>query len=355
MAHPPKGMFRRKTYAKAGKSGKLGQSWWMRDQRGDKDRWISLGPDLDLAIIRFHRIRSGDLAPSRVTLKRAIKLWRDSRGKKKRSARYLEDTLARLARYVEPELGARALPTIAPSDLERLAVHLRDDHPQLKPETHRHILSDLRCVLRWAVDEGLLHRSPIPRDLVGKVPPGTPKAMSTEDQNLLRAVGGPHGFLLRVALGTGLAWADLLPRQADELKLMGDTWCFRIARKKTGQPALIPVHPVLAAEIRGHCGRLFPFKSTSTSGFNRVIRRRSGLKDFSVHRTRHSFSTDYRAAGGNGDVLDYIMGHASRSPMRDRYAPLAPETVIADAKRVWVAQAFASSSNGSSNATAEGV
>lgn len=345
----PKGMFRRKR-----RDGKPGAVWWTRDQRGARDRWVSLGEDLELAIIKFHKMRSGEVAPSRVTLTQAVKLWAESRGQQRRSAKYLGEGVSRLRRYVEPVLGSRTLASVAPSDVERLAVRLRQDHPKLKPETRRHILSDLRCVLRWAVDEGLLARSPIPHGLVGKVQAGPSKAFSDEERELLLAAQGSHGFLLRVALGTGLAWADLLPRQADELKSVAGTWCFQVRRRKTGQPAVIPVHPELAAEIRGHCGRLFPFRSASTSSFNRAVRRRTGLESFTVHRARHTFAAGYRAAGGRGDVLDSIMGHASRSPMRDRYAPLTPEAVVEDARRVWDAMARTSSSTAVARGHADG-
>ena len=45
-----------------------------------------------------------------------------------------------------------------------------EDYWRLSPHTVTHVLSDLRCFLRWAVSIGLLERSPFPGGVMPRIP-----------------------------------------------------------------------------------------------------------------------------------------------------------------------------------------
>jgi hypothetical protein len=69
----------------------------------------------------------------------------------------------------------------------------------------RHVLSDVRCMLRWCEDSGLMIRAPIPQRLLPKVQERPPDRLSNEEIEAVCALPDPHGFICRLGLAPS-AW-----------------------------------------------------------------------------------------------------------------------------------------------------
>lgn len=95
----------------------------------------------------------------------------------------------------------------------------------------------------------------------------------------------------------------------------------------------IPLPPALFAELKGRVGKLVPFEAKDDPAFNRSVRLRSDVQEFSAHACRHSFGFNYMAAGGNLLALREQMGH-STAELTARYARPSHALVQEDARKV---------------------
>jgi integrase len=60
----------------------------------------------------------------------------------------------------------------------------------------------------------------------------------------------------------------------------------------------VPLSEALLEELRTRVGRLVPFEAHYPASFARKIGRMADLKDFHVHRMRHTFATQWIARRG---------------------------------------------------------
>src|SRR5687767_6946191 len=67
-------------------------------------------------------------------------------------------------------------------------------------QTVAHVLSDVRCLLRWCEDTGLVTRSPFPRRLLPRIQERPPDRLNDEQIRILCALPDPHGFACRLAI-----------------------------------------------------------------------------------------------------------------------------------------------------------
>ena len=163
--------------------------------------------------------------------------------------------------------------------------------------TTDHILRDALAMLRWCEEAGLIDRAPTVRRLLPRIEERAPDRLSDEEVERLVSLPDPHGFVLRLALGTGLRWAELCQIQAanvrDGVREVGFT--------KSGKVRRIPLDhaPNLMREVRNRVGRLVPFSAKSSNSFNRTVRLKSGIRRFHVHQTRHTFAAIGWNVGGH--------------------------------------------------------
>jgi len=198
----------------------------------------------------------------------------------------------------------------------------------LRPHTVMHVLSDLRCLLRWAASAGLVAISPFPPRVMPRIAEAPPRAFDDRELAVLASLPGRAGFVLRFLLGTGLRWAEACHASwADvhgALLVVGYT--------KSGRVRRVPLGVELLAEMQGR-ERFVPYAAGSPGSFSRSVRRRTGIEDFHVHRCRHTFATRWLAAGGNLAVLQQILGHRDLSTTM-RYAQMTDELLEREAARV---------------------
>lgn len=244
---------------------------------------------------------------------------RNAKGQRLAATRYVTHLL--------PWFGDRELDAITGDDVRAFRLEL--ERRGLRPHTVTHVLSDLRCLLRWAVSAGLLARSPFPARVMPRIAEVPPRGFDDLELEVLAALPEPHGFVVRLLLGTGLRWAEACrARRADVRGRL-----LEVATTKSGRVRRVPLGGALLAEIATRADRLVPYAAGSPGSFSRWIRHWTGIEDFHVHRCRHTFAMRWLAAGGNLAVLQQILGHRDLTTTM-RYARVTDELIEREAARV---------------------
>jgi integrase len=160
--------------------------------------------------------------------------------------------------------------------------------------------------------------------------------LSEDEIKKLVGLPEPYGFTIRLALGTGLRWGELLRAQASHL----EQGMLVVSQTKSGRVRRVPLPPDLHREIRRRVGRLVPFEHTRYGAFVRAVRRRSEVERFRLHLLRHTFACRWLEQGGNLAALHLILGHASIVTTQ-RYARLTDEVIREEAARIHAEQSVA--------------
>jgi len=235
---------------------------------------------------------------------------------------------SRFDTYVLGWLGVFPLRELSGDHVREFRLML-EDYWGLSPHTVTHVLSDLRCLLRWAVSVGLLERSPFPGRVMPRIAEVAPRGFNDRELATLMACPGRAGFVLRFLIGTGLRWAEACRATHDDVHGA----LLEVGNTKSGRVRRVPLSPQLQAEIPRWSPPLVPYAAGSPGSFSRAIRRRTGIYDFHVHRCRHTFAMRWLAAGGNLAVLQQILGHRDLSTTM-RYARVTDELIEREAERV---------------------
>lgn len=281
--------------------------YYYRDQRGGKDRLVKLSNDREEAMRRLRNLRGGPMLDP-ITVKDAASLWMKGAVATRRNERFQRLTQQRIDRHLLPALGMRRLSGVTAEHCRAYRLELESG---LSPQSVAHILADLRCMLLWAVDEGLLDRSPFPRRLMPRVQEQDPKGLSADEVKACEALPGADGFECRVLIGSGMRYGEASRALASHLK----GGALVIATTKSGKVRRVPLGTSLEAEIRAHVGRLFRFTNAQTL----AKRVRTAVPGFSAHRARHTFAYLYLERGGTFHALRELMGHSSVK-VTERYA-----------------------------------
>ncbi|NOT32969.1 MAG: tyrosine-type recombinase/integrase [Candidatus Eisenbacteria bacterium] len=234
----------------------------------------------------------------------------------------------RFTRYVAGSLLHISLRRLSGDHIRKFRLELEHDH-HLSPYTVMHVLSDLRCFLRWAVDAGILERTPFPARVMPRIAETLARGLSEPEVAHLVRFPGRAGFVLRLLLETGLRWAESC--QVTRHDVRGSL--LEIAHTKSGRVRRVPLSPGLIEEIGEIDGPLNPFSPRSPGSFSRRVRRVSDITGFHVHRCRHTFAIRWLEAGGNLAVLQQILGHRDLSTTM-RYARVTDDLVRREAERV---------------------
>jgi hypothetical protein len=110
---------------------------------------------------------------------------------------------SRLDGYLVPGLGSVRLRELNGDDV-RLYRQYLERYYGLRPHTVTHVLSDLRCLLRWAVSMGLLERSPFRLRRVPLGPELLQEISRCEWRLVPYAAGSPGSFSRGVRHRTGI-------------------------------------------------------------------------------------------------------------------------------------------------------
>lgn len=308
-----------------------GGTWYVRDQRDGKDRWVSLGTDHELAERRFKMVQQqGAQSVCRLNVSEAAHEWLQSYVRNRRNETGQKLAKRRVERYLMEFFKYRPLERVTREEMRRYRQWL--EKRGIGRQTVVHILSDARCFLRWAEDAELIDRAPVPQRLIPRVPQSIPRALADGEVEALLRMPDPWRFVIRLWLATGVRWSEM--RRLEAKHLTRDGW-LQFEQQKTGKVVRVPLmetDPELAREISGRIGKLVPFKAKSSGAFNRTVKHQSGVSEFSSHRLRHTFATRWVQRGGSLVALQAILGH-SDIELTQRYARLSDDFVRTEARR----------------------
>jgi integrase len=314
----PKNMVKRKDRA----------GYHFRKKFAGRDVWISLGTDFSEAVAKLRKLQRDDQTPrSDVTVKVAAQRWLQQYVATARNPKQQVMAKARVAKYFDPFFGAMLLQRVTKEHIRSYRLWL--EKHDIVANTVGHVLADVRCFLNWCEDAGLVDRSPFPRRIRPRIQEVPPDRLTDEEATVLKQLGDPHGFVCRLALGTGLRWGELTRAQASDV----ERGFLVVHQTKSGKVRRVPLAPELHAEVRRHVGRLVPFSVLSPGSFSAAIRRQSGIERFHAHQTRHTFACQWLERGGSLAALQQILGHASIETTQ-RYARISDDVVMRESERL---------------------
>jgi integrase len=261
-----------------------------------------------------------------------------------------------LHRHLIPAFGGSRLDRIDRRQVLSFVRTLSDSG--LAPATVRGIVNLLRTILRSAVDDGRLAKSPCVRITLPELGPKR-LAVFTDSQvaSLVEAVHERHRAMLLLALGTGLRQGELLGVTTDALDL--DAGTLHVTRQLLtpsgpGAPYLTPLlktrasHRVLplpqfavdavgqhlATYGTGQDGLLFPNPkgagwrrgSVNDSVWKPLLQRAGLPSGFGMHALRHTYASSLITQNLHPKVIQERLGHASIVETMDTYSHLFPQS-----------------------------
>ncbi len=262
-----------------------------------------------------------------LTVSAAANRWLAIYVRTQRSAKNMGMAAQRVRDYLDPFMGARALVSLGADDIREYRLHL--ESTGLAPRSVRHVLTDARCMLRWAVETERLAKSPWPRRVMPRIQEEPPDRLLDPEVDVVKAIPEPHAFIVRLALATGLRWGELVRAEASHV----EGGMLVVSHTKSTRVRRVPLSPGIVREILSRPARLVPYSEGAAGSFNRFVQRNSGLARFHVHQLRHTFACRWIEGGGSLPSLQQILGHASVVTTQ-LYAKLSDECIRREAERV---------------------
>lgn len=211
----------------------------------------------------------------------------------------------------------------------------------LSVQTVRHILLDVGCLFRFAVDEArVIDRSPFSKKLLPRVQGQIPDPLSeVEVMRLFDVVPEANRLLCLVALACGARYGEHRPLDWESHVELGARPLLRVERShqlehtKTKSWRVVPIpRPVaerLALEPRRSqyvfTGRSGGMIAEGSNWIDRALKLVGPTVHF--HRLRHTFACRLLAAEVPISVVQKLLGHASVTTT-ERYARLFDRDVI---------------------------
>lgn len=192
--------------------------------------------------------------------------------------------------------------------------------PNLTEESRAIYLAHLRGFYRWQLEEELVSTDPTDKIKTPRRKRGVPRPVPQDD--LVRAIAQARPTVrvwLLLGAFAGLRCVEMSRLRGDDLDLASDPPRM-VVHGKGGHRAVVPLHPVLARELRqwNKTGWLFPHKLRTNepvcaSSVSRAIAehfRMLGI-NHTAHSTRHLFATTaYRESGHNLLLTRDLLRHA---------------------------------------------
>lgn len=316
----PKGMYRR------------GRSFYCRLYEQGREARRSLGTDYEAACRTLRELRrsGGALLSSDITVKVAAQRWLETAVPNGRNEKGVRDARTRVERHVWPLMGHLLVGRVQQEDLRRLRTWLEGRGASVS--LVHHVLTDTRALFRWCEASGLTGRAPIPRRWLPRQAERAPDRLTADELTRVRGIPDPYGFVVRLALDSGLRWGELARLES------GDVWngVLVVKQSKSGKIRRVPLPVDTLNEVTACSGRLVPFADAKTVAA--AVRRLSGVSRFHMHQTRHTYACRYLERGGSLHALQQLLGH-STVLMTQRYARLSDEAVLAEHRRLQLSNA----------------
>lgn len=276
--------------------------------------------------------------PKAVTVSDFADRWLKEWVNQRRNAKGVKLTEQRWKQHIKPAIGAIDLVALTYADMRALRTGLDG---KLKPQTVHHILSDVRCLLRYAVDAGEIVKAPWRRDLMPRIAEHAPRRLTDEQLERILSFARPKESLcIRLAVHTGLRWGELRTLQwrhvVDQPRphlVLEGTKSGRVRRVPLSAAALEVIE-----ELRKSPTSVFVSPYQGVNPCHLAYRNTARMpEDIRIrwhwHQLRHTFACRYLERGGSLAALQRLLGH-STSRMTERYAGLSDTALFADVERV---------------------
>jgi integrase len=181
---------------------------------------VKAGTSYEQAARRLRSLKSETPPKLRLTVRDAALQWLERYVPVHRAERDQKLATRRVEMYLVPHLGFRLLHKVGKDDLRAYRLEL-ERRGHLSVQSVRHILADVRCMLRWCEDSDLIERALIPRRFLPRVQERPPDRLTDEEVERILRVPEPYVFVVRLALGTGLRWGELTRATAGDIQ---DGW-----------------------------------------------------------------------------------------------------------------------------------
>lgn len=306
----------------------------------ETERTIALGNDFQLARVAYERQRRRQEEwRGQPTVEVFVPRWIADYITPMRSGKGPGLAEQRMRDYTLPVIGHLLVPEVTEADLMRLRAAL--DRTALSTLSVRHVLSDVRCMFRFAQAAALIARSPFSSRILPKAQEEVPDPLSdVELKRTLEVCPALHQSLVRLALWTGLRFSELRGLRWDQVELEGMDPHLLVVRSghaevtKSRKARRIPLMAEAYEFLRWaprrsdwvFTGRFGAMIESAPSSINRAIQ--AQVPGFHFHRLRHTFACRCLGAGMSLAVLQRLLGHSSIR-MTERYARLFDPEVAA--------------------------
>jgi integrase len=270
------------------------------------------------------------------------------------------DALVLLRRYAVPVLRNKPLPEITRKDITAVLAGARD-----KVATASLLFATLRRMMRWAVNQGDLERSPLEGMDAPAKAPSRDRVLSDDELRLVckasYALGYPFGPIFRLLILTGARREEVTSLDWSELSREDAIWVLPPSRSKNGVAASQPLSTLAMEELEGlasqaggwrKAGYLFSTNGTTCSSGHSKAKARLDTaiaaiasaegcqppSHWRVHDLRRTLATGLQRLGVRFEVTEAVLNHVSGS--RGGVAGIYQRHDWADEKRAAV-QAWA--------------
>lgn len=245
------------------------------------------------------------------------------------------DALVLLRRYAVPVLRNKPLPEVTRKDITAVVASARD-----KVATASLLFATLRRMMRWAVNQGDLERSPMEGMDAPAKAPSRDRVLSDDELRLVWKasfeLGYPFGHIFRLLILTGARREEVTSLDWSELSREDEIWVLPSGRSKNGVAARQPLSTlavaeldILAARVGGWRKTGFLFSTTGTtcsSGHSRAKARldraiaklaaEEGVappEPWRLHDLRRTLATGLQRLGVRFEVTEAVLNHVSGS------------------------------------------
>jgi integrase len=180
---------------------KRGRSFQFRQVVNGRVVRRSLGTDYQEACRRLRSLKSDSPPLNRITVEDAAQRWLESYVPTVRSEKGQRLARQRVRDHVNPFVGHLLLSRLSAEDCRAHRLWL--EKKALSIQSVKHVLSDVRCLLNWCEDSGLVDRSPFPRRILPKIQERPPDRLTDEEVGKVCSLPSPYGFVCRFLVQVG--------------------------------------------------------------------------------------------------------------------------------------------------------
>ena len=252
----------------------------------------------------------------------------------RRNEKGLQMAESRFRKYVEPAIGTLSLAEVRFDHLQ--VVRAQTEAVGLSIQTVRHIMSDVRCLFRYAVTLGHLDRSPFQSAILPRCPETIPRSLSEAQVKSVLSVTAHYRLPVELSLLTGLRWGEIHSLQWRQVKELPFPH-LELERTKSDRVRRVPLSEeawTLLSEERSRTSSVFAYgpRHRQPKQISNWITSHVGFH-FKFHSLRHTFGRRWVERGGNLKALQNTLGHSSIA-VTERYAKMTDEATFAEFQRV---------------------